>query len=66
MVLFANTAAETHGGWSAKLIYVDGKVYQAPDKSNINIAGWGTGNSPVYDYNSLQTWLEDNKYTEVK
>lgn len=65
VVLFANTSSTTHGGWSAKLIYVDGKVYQAPEKNNVNIAGWGTGNSPVYDYNSLKTWLDDNKYTAV-
>ena len=65
VVLFANTSSTTHGGWSANLIYVDGKVYQAPEKNNVNIAGWGTGTSPVYDYNSLKTWLDENKYTAV-
>ena len=65
VILFANTSSTSWGSWYANLIYVDGKVYKAPDVKNISIGNWGAANPPVYDISSLQAWLGDNAYTEV-
>lgn len=57
IALFANTSATDRGGWSAQLVYVDGKIYEG----NKNIASWRT----INDFESLETWLGENNFHQI-
>lgn len=75
MVLYATTydasGKNNHGGWDARLVYADGKVYVSQptgyDKNpgGTIIAEWA-GNKDVTaikDYSALETWLQDHNFT---
>lgn len=62
IVLFANTDAGGKGGWSANLVYIDGKIFQG----NLNIASWGsTYQDQVTDFTSAEKWLLENGYEQI-
>lgn len=70
VILFANYSSTDHGQWLANLVYLDGRVYEAPnDKTQISKLGInsdiGGFQDIVTDYASAEKWLKDQGYKPI-